>query len=94
MTKYIVEVDRDHNADCEVFDTLAEANRAAEDRWYYLTDSERRKTTVAVWSLNESCLMDEAFDGDEVIDWTLYHSADYPCDAAFINGELKTREER
>lgn len=83
MTKYIVVTYTYENdladyptagvadVDCKVYDTLAEANEAADMAWYYLTKRERARTTIDVGVVTEADLLDWAVDEDDgTIDWT------------------------
>ena len=83
MTKYIVAIytydqaPADYpNADAidtdyKAYDTLAEANEAADMAWYYLTKRERARTTIDVGVVTEADLFDWAVDEDDgTIDWT------------------------
>lgn len=83
MTKYIVAIyTYDNNladyptagvadVDYKVYDTLAEANDAADMAWHYLTKRERARTTIDVGVVTEADLFDWAIDEDDgTIDWT------------------------
>lgn len=83
MTKYIVVVyTYNHDladyptadvidADYKAYDTLAEANDAADMAWHYLTKRERARTTIDVGAVTEDDLFDWAVDEDDgTIDWT------------------------
>lgn len=62
----------------DVYDSLDEANKAADLDWWYLTASEKRKRHIYVGVVRLEDLNEWAFDEDTgAIDWAAFHSISY-----------------
>ena len=70
---------------------MEDANRAAENKWYHLTDYEQKKECVVVAEVTEADLDDFAFEDGE-IDWTAYTQYNIP-ENGFDSNDLKDDEE-
>lgn len=71
--KYLVVYGDAINEFVEAYDTLEEANDAADTQWYRYTPQEKKKCFVRVGYVTEKMLSPGAFDEDgNVKDWTAY----------------------
>lgn len=79
MRKYLV-IDQEEHGDMweDIFDTLDEANAAAESDWRYLTRNERKNRRIFVAHIEdtEDYLNSSAFDEDGSVDFHDWHSCD------------------
>lgn len=72
---------------CEVFDTLEEANAAAQNSWARLSEYDKRRYTIDVLAITENDLCDWAIDDETgAIDWTCYEDARTPKGALSFSG--------
>lgn len=72
---------------CEVFDTLEEANTAAQNNWNRLSEYDKRRSMVEVLTVTEDDIFDWAIDDETgAIDWIYYEDARTPKGALSFSG--------
>lgn len=69
--KFLMIKENGNNDTVAVYDTLEEANEAADTAWYYLTAQEKKKNHVYTAYVTEEMLAPYAFEDGE-LDWTAY----------------------
>lgn len=73
----------------DVYDSLDEANKAADLAWWYLTAFEKRKRHIYVGVIRLEDLNEWAIDEDTgAIDWAAFHSISYD-DTMFDSNRIK-----